>query len=245
MANLLCVQDTGGAQSIASHTVFMNGYTASTCQTDDIIIEASGTVHVISFAIYLDDEQDDITSDGRFNQADVDFLASIVGTTDAIDPAYAKFDYVNDPTTPTDDGVETQDIEILQCFIDAGLSSGHLADANQNGPLDCEDVALAVAQPFAGEAFPASSYSVEFDADLDGDNDAADKVAIANALLTVEPANFQFDAVLNFFDSTEFTTLYNNNDPRADLFPVGSPDGIFNFFDVVQFQAYYNNPSCL
>lgn len=177
----------------------------------------------------------------------MDFLSSIVGTPLATDPAYERFDYINDPDplVTSDDGVQAEEIARLQCFIDSGLSSGFVGDADQDGMLDCDDIASAASQPFAGEAFPAAAYKVKLDADLDGDNDASDKDAVADALLALEPANQFFDGALNVFDFNEYISRYNAMDPRADLFPVGAPDGVFNIFDVQQFTADYNTPFCL
>lgn len=203
-------------------------------------------------SVRIADAQDDITGDGRFNQLDVDFLAAIIGTPQATHPAYAKFDFVNDGSTSSDDGIQQAEIDLLQCFIEAGLSSGIVGDANRNGALDCNDIDMVYEQfnnidgmnNLIVEVFPDSDYIAQLDADLDGDNDADDYIVIAERLIVIEPANFYFDTNLNFFDHSAYLALFNAGDPRADIYPAGNPDGLFNFFDLSQFSFYYSNPQC-
>jgi len=52
------------------------------------------------------------------------------------------------------------------------------------------------------------------------------------------PADLNFDARVNFFDISEFITLYNSGDPAADL----DPNGVLNFFDVAAYIGLYNEP---
>lgn len=82
---------------------------------------------------------------------------------------------------------------------------------------------------------------IGLDADLDGDNDAADKDALRDILLAVEPANFILDTSINFFDNSEFLNLFGAGDLRADI----NGDGSLNFFDVSAFLDAYANPLCL
>lgn len=212
----------------------------------------SGTRSISAVHFKIMDAHHDLTGDGRFNQADIDVLQSIIGTPAAMSTEFAKFDFINAASLAEDDGVQQDEVDLLQCFVDAGLSSGLLGDANQNGQLDCGDIALAFshfnnydsANNLFVETFPNSDYLVELDADLDGDNDQDDYVLVIAALRHVEPANFFFDDVLNFFDTNAFLALYNASDPRADIYPVGNPDGNFNFFDLNQFASYFANPKC-
>jgi len=51
-------------------------------------------------------------------------------------------------------------------------------------------------------------------------------------------ADLNFDARVNFFDISEFITLYNSGDPAADL----DPNGVLNFFDVAAYIGLYNEP---
>ena len=48
------------------------------------------------------------------------------------------------------------------------------------------------------------------------------------------------DGLLNFFDISSFIGLYNQQDPRADFFPVAGGDGLFNFFDLSTFINEFN-----
>jgi hypothetical protein len=50
-------------------------------------------------------------------------------------------------------------------------------------------------------------------------------------------ADFNNDAVLNFFDISAFVTAYNAQDPAADL---AAPAGVWNFFDLAEFISLYN-----
>lgn len=246
-ANILCIP---GLQPI--YSAYIGGWSNHIVVESSSVIIPPGSYSMLATSVLISDALDDVTGDDRFNQDDIDFLDSIVGTPAASDPLYARFDYLNDPLTSADDGVQGAEVGILQCFVDSGLSSGYVGDADQDGQLDCDDIALAYAHftnvdgmnnPIV-EVFPDSDYIVQLDADLDGDNDASDYTVVIAALRDVEPANFFFDANLNFFDTSEFLAQYNANDPRADLFPPGSPDGVFNFFDVSQFNTYYANPEC-
>lgn len=50
-------------------------------------------------------------------------------------------------------------------------------------------------------------------------------------------ADFNGDAMNNFFDISTFIDLFNNGDPRADL---TAPFGALNFFDIATYIAIYN-----
>lgn len=50
-------------------------------------------------------------------------------------------------------------------------------------------------------------------------------------------ADFNGDALFNFFDITTFVDLYNAQDPRADIAP---PFGALNFFDIATYIDIYN-----
>lgn len=53
-------------------------------------------------------------------------------------------------------------------------------------------------------------------------------------------ADLNGDGDLNFFDVSEFLTLYNAQDPSADF----NDDGLFNFFDVSAFLTSFNEGGC-
>jgi hypothetical protein len=241
-ATLICADDGSNVYTSSSALISYGQLTHTICGQGMEI--APGSYSLTTVTITIEDILDDVTGDGRFNQLDVDFLAGIVGTPAALDPAYSRHDRYSDPEDSTSWGVDDQDIMILQCFVDAGLSAGLLGDADGSGDLGCNDITVTVGQPFARESFPSAFYKVELDADLDGVNDGDDTEAVHTELRTVEPANFHFDDAINFFDQAAYNALFNAQDPRADIFPVGSPDGIFNFFDLFQFAHYQNNPAC-
>lgn len=200
----------------------------------------AGSISTSSVMLTIDDNLHDLNSDGRFNQLDVDILFSLIGTMAATDPAYQLFDIVNDPNSTSDDGVDADDADIFQCFVDACLDARIIGDSDCDNDLDCDDLTAVLAQPFNGELFTGSVYKIGFDVDLDGDNDAADKLAIREKMLEVEPANFILDGSLDFFDTSEFLSLYGSGDPLADI----NGDGSFDFFDISDFLTAYGNPIC-
>lgn len=219
----------------------MNGVSNTVCPTGSFTIEP-GSRNLKYFTISIDDEKDDVTGDMRFNQDDVDFLNSIVGTADATDDLYtSRFDFDEYFPDLNLGEVDAGDVELIQCFVDACLDARRIGDADCDNDIDCDDLTFAVAQSFSGEDFTGSTYHVGFDTDLDGDNDATDKVEIRNRFLAVEPAEYVLDGVLNFFDNSAFLVLYNNNDPLADV----NGDSNINFFDVPAFLTAYQNPNCL
>lgn len=184
----------------------------------------------------------DLTGDGRFSEADLFQLEDMISNEDYNE----NFDFDGDSVLTLD-----RDASILEALLSVGAGSGLLGDGDGNGVLDCNDITAAVAHTFGSAVIasptvqdggPSNGYKVEFDADLDGDNDATDRVAVRDALLAVEPANYVLDNVLNIFDYQEFIALYNAQDPRADL---AAPFGTYNIFDINAFTAYYNTPNCL
>ena len=197
----------------------------------------AGSYSIDCISITIEDAKNDVTSDGRFNQDDIDFLiSSVIGTSLATDDDYLRrFDFVSEGV------IDTADIAILQCFVDACLDARRIGDADCDNDVDCDDLALAAAQPFSGEDFTGSTYNVGFDTDLDGDNDASDKIEIRNRFLQIEPAEYVLDGVLDNFDLSAFVILYNNSDPLADV----NGDSNINYFDLNAFLTAYNNPNCL
>lgn len=109
----------------------------------------------------------DRNADGRFNQADVDSLAAIVGTPDASDPGeLLVWDFNGDGV------IDEEDVEKVQFAIDAGVGAGILGDLDQDSDADCDDFDLLPASP--NYTIGDNDYLAQLDADLDGDNDAAD-----------------------------------------------------------------------
>lgn len=230
--NLLCLPDG----PVFSEVVSIGGLSTSNCASGTVTLDP-GSFDIDFISISIEDAVHDVTGDGRFNQDDVDFLSvNVVGTAIATDPLYTdRFDFLGDGT------VNNDDIDILQCFIDACLDARRIGDVNCDNAVDCSDLLLAGTQPFAGEAFTGNVYQVGFDIDLDGDNDATDKEAIRDRMLQLEPANFNLDNALDFFDTSAFLALFAAQDPRADM----NGDGNFDFFDTSAFLTALANPNCL
>ncbi len=230
-ANIICL-DSG---PVAAFTVSQGGQSTSTCGGNPISLGA-GSYTINTVYITIDDVEHDVTADGRFNQDDVDFLVnSVLGTPLASDILYTdRFDFDGNGV------VDNADIDVVQCFVDACLDARRIGDANCDNVIDCDDLSLALSQPFAGESFTGTVYNVGFDTDLDGDNDAADKAIIAERMLQVEPANLIFDNALDFFDIAEFLNLLTAQDPKADF----NGDGSIDFFDQQIFLNAMSNPQC-
>jgi hypothetical protein len=53
------------------------------------------------------------------------------------------------------------------------------------------------------------------------------------------PADFNADGLVNFFDVSAFLSAYNTQDPSADTAP---PFGAWNFFDISVYLGRYNTP---
>jgi len=231
-ANIYCLPSGPLASYAVSHGLLNKTHCIATP-----ITLGSGTYDLELVTLTISDLEHDSTGDFRFNQDDIDFLASsVVGMALATDPLYVdRFDY------DANGVIESDDIEILQCFVDACLDARRIGDADCDNDIDCNDLLIAATQPFAGELFTGSVYKVGFDVDLDGDNDAADKAAISDLMLQLEPANFAFDGSLNYLDTSEFLALYSSQDPRADM----NGDGTFNFLDTSAFLSALGNPNCL
>jgi hypothetical protein len=53
------------------------------------------------------------------------------------------------------------------------------------------------------------------------------------------PADFNADGLVNFFDVSAFLSAFNAQDPAADIAP---PFGVWNFFDISIYLTRYNTP---
>ena len=149
-ANIFCLPSGPVSSSVVNH-----GLTSvSVCSSSPTALTA-GAYILDYISLTIDDERDDVTGDGRFNQDDVDFLSSnVVGTSFATDPLYLnRFDFVSEGV------IDNDDIDILQCFVDACLDARRIGDANCDNIIDCADLLIAGAQPFAGELFTGSVYN--------------------------------------------------------------------------------------
>ncbi len=97
---------------------------------------------------------------------------------------------------------------------------------------DCDDL-VAIRDDLegffeSGLSFGDPDFKVQLDADLDGDLDLDDQIAV---LLFLQPADLVTDGFVNFFDISFFLEAYAAQDPSADF----NGDGQFNFFDISAF----------
>lgn len=184
--------------------------------------EASGSSSVagtITAVIFKgDDEQFDRDGNGRYTQADVDSLAAIVGTPQATDPdELAVWDF-------DDSGeVDEDDVAMAQFAINAGIGAGKLGDLDQDDDTDCDDYDLLPASP--DYSLGDVDYMAELDADLDGDNDAADRAVVYEIL---QPADWDDDGDVDYFDTQAFLAAFSAQEPSADL----NGDLSWDFYDV-------------
>lgn len=189
-----------------------------------------------AFMASFSDGDLDVDGDGRFSQSDVEALSDVVGTQDATNPEYTDWwDFDRDGE------ITSNDVEIMQSFIDSGCGSGILGDFNLDNIADCDDLAAILdaidneEDPFDDYIIGDAEYRVELDADLDGDNDADDWYIIYGLL---QPADINRDGEVNSVDFVQYLNLYNAQDPAADM----NGDGQVNSVDFVIYLNYYNNP---
>jgi len=173
----------------------------------------------------------DVNGDGRFSQADADALDAIVGTMDATNSMYTdRFDLSGNVE------IDDADVEIMQALLDADLGSGGFADYDGDGDADCDDYDDAVSNFVEDSVLGDADYIIEFDYDLDGDNDEVDWCEI-RALLN--PADFATPyGTLNYDDVLAFLVLFGDEDPKADF---ATPYGTFNYDDVTAFNTAFAN----
>lgn len=162
----------------------------------------------------------DINGDGRFNILDAYALEAELTSTDP--DLLERFDFNNSGD------IDMFDVSILHALIDCGLDHSILGDLNGDGILDCDDFDLLPASP--NYVIGDSNYMIELDADLNGTNDATDR-AIVYAIL--QPADWNNDGVVDFYDNQAYFNDYAASNPRADL----NGDNTWDFFDV---QAWLN-----
>ncbi len=232
-ANILCLDDGPVSSSILSQ----NGFETTTPMPSNPSLVAGSYTFSYIMNLSIEDAYHDVTSDGRFNQDDVDFLNnSVVGTALASAQNHVdRFDFNLNGI------VDSDDVAMLQCFVDACLDARRIGDGNCDNTIDCDDLIAFGNQPFTGENTYANDYNVGFDSDLDGDNDLDDKEIIFELLLKVEPADFSMNGQLNDDDFFAFLNLLFDKNQLADL----NEDGIFSEKDLDMFYYLRDNPLCL
>tara|TARA_R110002072_G_scaffold42064_20_gene118622 strand:- start:43906 stop:44442 length:537 start_codon:yes stop_codon:yes gene_type:complete len=174
--------------------------------------------------VAFNDQQFDLSGDGRFSQADVDLLFLEVGN--PATGALEGFDINGNGT------IDIDDVTLLQTLIDCGLGSGIFGDTNGDGVANCCDLPDYTAA--LGSTIGSPAYLIELDFDLDGDIDSVDQAEMNK----VCAADFNNDYQLDFFDVTQFLDAYNNADPAADF----NGDSNFDFLDVSAFLGEFNAP---
>ncbi|MCL4221139.1 MAG: hypothetical protein KJZ65_07190 [Phycisphaerales bacterium] len=164
------------------------------------------------------DARFDRDGDGRFTQLDLSLVASIVGTPDATDPdELLVWDF-------NDDGViDEEDVEGVQFAINAGVGAGVLGDLDQDGDIDCDDFDLLPASP--NYTIGDDDHLAQLDADLDGDNDAADRAVVSEIL---QPADWDNDGDVDYVDTQSYLADFSAQVSAADL----NGDQPWDFYDV-------------
>jgi len=135
-----------------------------------------------------------------------------------------------------DDQIIAQDdLDAIRAILDAGLDAGELGDCNGDDIVDCTDYAMLPASLTA--TICDANYKITLDADLDGDNDAADLTAVLALFPTADVV-----APFGILDLTDITTLiaaFNAQTAPADFAP---PFGIYDLTDLTTFTSAFTNP---
>lgn len=210
-----------------SQTQTINGYQEinSLCGVGSATLSLCGPTDSIEMiTVAFNDQQFDLSGDGRFSQADVDLLFLEVGN--PATGALEGFDINGNGT------IDIDDVTLLQTLIDCGLGSGIFGDTNGDGVANCCDLPDYTAA--LGSTIGSPAYLIELDFDLDGDIDSVDQAEMNK----VCAADFNNDYQLDFFDVTQFLDAYNNADPAADF----NGDSNFDFLDVSAFLGEFNAP---
>jgi|GEM_PF-5244116 len=222
LAEITCLSGPAGSTIYSDSTVQIGFDFAFTCASG-VIPVGPGTFNLDFTHISIGDTTHDLTGDSRFNIEDAALLQSIVGTPDALLPLYVDlFDYNQDGE------IDQSDVDLVNKFIDAGLSSGLFGDTNRDGVVNCCD--LAGYDAAFGSSFDtaATPYLVELDWDLDGDIDAVDRAEFDQTACIADIDNSH---VLDFFDTSDFLDLYGAGDPSVDF----DNSGVVDFFDLSMF----------
>lgn len=184
----------------------------------------SGTTDMSILAVHFNPDQMDVDGDGRFNGADVSALEAELESTD--EDLLFRFDF-------NDSGdIDEDDVAVLDALITCELGHGLFGDLDGDGDTDCDDFDLLPSSPSytLGDAY----YQFELDADLDGDNDASDRAAAWEVL---QPADWDNDGDVDFFDTQAYLADYAAQEPAADL----NGDEAWDFYDVQIYLAQYSN----
>jgi len=175
----------------------------------------------------------DYNNDGRVNEQDlldleILFVVSPVLVSGSSDPL-AAFDFNGDGY------LDASDTAIMNQFF-ATVNQGVAGDDTGDGYVNCDDLVGVLAHQFVPRLTVCdSAYRVEFDADLDGDNDLDDQTVI---LRLIQPADLNADGELDFLDILIFVAAHAANESIADL----NGDGFYDALDFSAFTASVNAP---
>lgn len=196
----------------------------------------------------------DFNDDGRFTQADVDILESLISEEPAFDPVHNAWDL------DLDGVVDEAEVDHLQHLIDIGAGAGVFGDMDGDGVVVCsDDAALIVALDFNVD-FDEVDYRLELDKNLDGHVSEAEwREAMRLCLLAdltevggTEEEPGRPDGQLTNDDVLLFVNLYNGevgcpgSAPcnAADVTGIGGPpeppDGQLTYDDIDAFVNSYN-----
>lgn len=186
-----------------------------------------GDVRVEQRVVTYRDSSYDLSTDGRFNTADVLALELPIGSPSS--GGLEGFDFDGDGQILADD------VEVLSAFLAAGLDSGTFGDVDGNGRVTCSDLVAASASwgAIAGDA----NYVIELDADINGSLAASDEAAF-EALTFYPDADVTLDSVVDFADYLMYLNWYGDSDPQADF----DGDGVVDFTDYLAFMNAYASP---
>ncbi len=184
----------------------------------------SGVIEFSSSPFSFKDADLDLTSDGRFNQLDIDGpsgLTSLLGSTTS--DILRRFDIDHDGI------ISYADADFIQQLVDAHIDSGIFGDFNGDGILNWQDSCGVSLYGGGGTTLCSSSYVIQLDYNVDGRLDGTDEAAFA--ALNLPSPDFNGDGFVDFTDSDDFTDAYEDGLPSADF----NRDGFLDFTDVDDF----------
>lgn len=213
-------------------------------------IGSSGSISYSATPFAFELDRYDLNGDGKFTDADADWLSLQIPSTDPTLIMKANFVTESNASGSFDsEVVDSSDLEYLQNLIDWGLGSPLFGDRLGDGCITCADSyhdSTDLDGLFGGTLATSSSYKLELDSNLDGVLDSSDRIAFYAA---VNHADFTGDGLVDDADFTIFTGYYDLIYPPVAGTSGGDQngDGICDDADFIIFAARYDTlvcPSC-
>jgi hypothetical protein len=197
----------------------------------------------------------DYNADGRFTQADVEYLDDVVASSPSLATSEAWLKRANivpaerssvfPDTLDPSDIIDAADVSFLQAIVNAGFSTPVLGDRNGDGDVNCNDwwepESWVNPTTSSGWRLGESGFVEALDLDRDGvltlTGPSSDRFTHYRLL---NRADFNGDGVVDDPDFTTFQSFYNELAPGGDL----NCDLVTDDADFSIFAAAYNNLLC-